>query len=88
VFSGLIFVDVWRHGFFFGINADRLNVKNGVLAGYCINSSKRQGKVFVIWWVWYAWDGVIGKAGLVSSYRALKLAALMCLLMCLGSSLS
>jgi len=30
--------------FFFSINADRLSVKNGVLAGYCINSSKGKAK--------------------------------------------
>jgi len=48
----LISVDVRStHRFLFSIDADRLGVKNGVLAGSCIKFEIRQGKIFVIWWV-------------------------------------
>jgi hypothetical protein len=62
--SRLISVDVRSTRFFFSINADRLlvGVKNGVLPGYCINSSSGKAKYFVIW---VGMDGIIGKAGLV-----------------------
>jgi hypothetical protein len=67
---------------FFSINADRLGVKNGVLLGIVSIRVRQSFRNLV------GTDGIIGKAGLVSSYGALKVAALMCLLMCSGSSLS